>query len=171
MSECESEREPESVSAVELRPARPAELDAIAGLLRVADLPVQDLDAAMLDAFVVATESGVCVGVVGLEIRNSNALLRSLAVEPRHRSRGLGARLVDVIETEARARGVTALYLLTTTATAFFERMGYAAHDRATVPPAIAATTEFSSLCPDTADCLWRDLNSSLLPRRYRRNW
>lgn len=158
MSERESDPDPESVSAVELRPARPAEFDAIAGLLRAADLPVEDLDAAMLDAFVVATEGGVCVGVAGLEIRGSDALLRSLAVEPRHRSRGLGARLVDAVETEARARGVTALYLLTTTATAFFERMGYVVHDRAAVPPAIAATTEFSSLCPDTADCLWRDL-------------
>ena len=150
--------ESETASAVELRPARPAEFDAIAELLRAADLPVEDLDAAMLDAFVVATDGGACVGVVGLEIRGSNALLRSLAVEPRHRSRGLGAGLVDAIETEARARGVTALYLLTTTATAFFERAGYAAHDRATVPPAITATNEFSSLCPDTADCLWRDL-------------
>ena len=83
---------------------------------------------------------------------------RSLAVERRRRSRGLGARLVDAIETEARVRGVTALYLLTTTATTFFERMGYTAHDRAGVPSSIAATTEFSSLCPDTADCLWRDL-------------
>ena len=25
------------------------------------------------------------------------------------------------------------------------------------MPPSIAATTEFSSLCPDTTDCLWRD--------------
>ena len=71
---------------------------------------------------------------------------------------GLGARLVHAIETEARARGVTALYLLTTTARTFFERVGYTAHDRAAVAPSIAATTEFSSLCPDTADCLWRDL-------------
>ena len=156
----ERESEPESASGIVLRPARPVELDSIVGLLRAADLPVEDLDAAMLDAFVVAIEDGACVGVVGLENRGSNALLRSLAVEPRHRSRGLGARLVDAVETEARARGVTALYLLTTTATAFFERMGYAAHDRAAVPPAIAATTEFSSLCPDTADCLWRDLTA-----------
>ena len=158
--EFESEPEPEFefVSEFELRPARPAELDAIAGLLRGADLPVEDLNAPMLDAFVVATEGGACVGVVGLEVHESNALLRSLAVESRYRSRGLGARLVDAIEAEARARGVAALYLLTTTAAAFFERAGYAAHDRAAVPPSIAATTEFSSLCPDTADCLWRDL-------------
>ena len=99
-----------------------------------------------------------CIGVVGLEVYGSNALLRSLAVEPQHRSRGLGAGLVDAIESEARRRGVTALYLLTTTAATFFERLGYAAHERAAVPPSIAATTEFSLLCPDTADCLWRDL-------------
>ena len=158
--EFESKPVPVSVSETELRPAWPAEFDSIAGLLRAADLPVEDLNAAMLDAFVVATEGGNCIGVVGLEVHESNALLRSLAVEPRHRSRGLGARLVAAVETEARARGVAALYLLTTTATTFFERVGYAAHDRATVPPAIAATTEFSSLCPDTADCLWRDLTA-----------
>ena len=144
----------------ELRPARPGELDAIVALLSASELPVDDLTASKLDAFVVATEGEVCVGVAGLEIHEPNALLRSLAVERRHRSRGLGARLVDAIETGARARGVTALYLLTTTATTFFERMGYTAHDRATVPSSIAATTEFSSLCPDTADCLWRDLTT-----------
>ena len=147
-----------TVSEYELRPARPAELDAIVALVGAAELPVEDLDSAMLDAFVVATEGEVCVGVVGLEIHEPDALLRSLVVERRHRSRGLGARLVDAIETEARTRGVTALYLLTTTAGTFFGRMGYTAHDRATVPSSIAATTEFSSLCPDTADCLWRDL-------------
>ena len=147
----------------ELRPARPADWDAVTGLLSAADLPVEDLTAAMLDTFVVATgreDCAVVVGVAGLEIHDSNALLRSLAVAPGHRSRGLGARLVEAVENEARSRGVTALYLLTTTATKFFERTGYAAHDRATVPPSLAATTEFSSLCPDTADCLWRDLTA-----------
>lgn len=146
------------MSEIDPRPARPVELDAIVALLGAAELPVEDLDVAKLDAFVVAAEGDACVGVVGLEIHGPNALLRSLAVEPRHRSRGLGARLVRAIETEARARGVTALYLLTTTARTFFERAGYTAHDRAAVPLSIAATTEFSSLCPDTADCLWRDL-------------
>ena len=145
---------------IELRPAQPAQFDAIAGLLRAVGLPVEDLDVAMLDAFVVATEGEVCVGVGGLEIYESNALLRSLAVERQYRSRGLGARLIDAVETEAQARGVTALYLLTTTATTFFERVGYTTRDRAAVPPAITATTEFSSLCPDTADCLWRDLTT-----------
>jgi amino-acid N-acetyltransferase len=148
------------MAEVELRPARPEEFDAIARLVSTAGLPVQDLEVAMLDAFVVATDGEVCVGVVGLEIYESNALLRSLAVEPRHRSRGLGAGLVDAVETEARARGVAAVYLLTTTATTFFKRLGYNGHDRSAVPPSIADTTEFSSLCPDTANCLRRDLGT-----------
>ena len=145
---------------LEMRPAQREEFDAIAGLLTAAELPVEDLDAAMLDAFVVATDGGNLVGVAGLEVYGSNALLRSLAVDAEYRSRGLGAKLVDAIETEARARGVTAFYLLTTTAAPFFERLGYTTHDRATVPLSIAATAELSSLCPESADCLWRDLST-----------
>ena len=147
------------MTTLELRPAQREEFDAIARLLTAAELPAEDLDVAMLEAFVVATEGGELVGVAGLEVYGSNALLRSLAVDAEQRSRGLGARLVDAIEAEARARAVTALYLLTTTAGRFFEQLGYTAHDRAAVPDSIAATAEFSSLCPDTAHCLCRDLS------------
>ena len=94
--------------ALELRPARREELVAIAGLLTATGLPVEDLDAAMLDAFVVATKGRDLVGVAGLEVYGSNALLRSLAVAAQHRSWGLGARLVDAIEAEARAFESTA---------------------------------------------------------------
>ena len=112
----------------DVRPARREEFDAITALLSAAALPVEDLDAAMLDAFVVASDGGDLVGVAGLEVYGSNALLRSLAVDPEHGARGLGATLVDAIESEAWARGVTALYLLTTTAAGSFERLGYKPH-------------------------------------------
>ena len=144
----------------DLRPARPEELEAITGLLRAAGLPVEDLSVTTLDAFMVATDGDICIGVVGLETCGSSALLRSLAIEQGHRSRGLGTRLVNAIETVARARGITALYLLTTTASTFFQRLGYTALCRTDVPPSIAATGEFSSFCPDTADCLWRNLRT-----------
>ena len=144
----------------DLRLARPEEFEAITDLLNAAELPVEDLSVATLDAFLVAADGDVCIGVVGLEICGASALLRSLAVKQRHRSRGLGTRLIQAIETEARARGITALYLLTTTASTFFERLGYTALCRTSVPPSIAVTSEFSSLCPDTADCLWRDLSA-----------
>ena len=141
-----------------MRPAQQTEREAITALLTSAGLPVEDLDPTMLDSFVVASEDGAFVGVVGLEICETDALLRSLAVDRGHRRRGLGARLVAAIETEARARGVNALYLLTITATSFFTRVGYTACDRAGVPPAIAGTSEFSPICPAGADCLYRHL-------------
>ena len=59
----------------------------------------------MLDAFVVATKGRDLDGVAGLEVYGSNALLRSLAVAAQHRSWGLGARLVDAIEADARVTG------------------------------------------------------------------
>ena len=51
-----------------------------------------------------------------------------------------------------------ALYLLTTTAVPFFERMGFAAIDRAEAPPAIAATREFATYCPESAVLMRRRL-------------
>jgi amino-acid N-acetyltransferase len=43
------------------------------------------------------------------------------------------------------------LYLLTTTADAFFRRLGYEQTARELAPPAIKATREFSSLCPSSS--------------------
>ena len=64
------------------------------------------------------------------------------------RGAGAGARLLAHAESQARARGVKTLYLLTTTAESFFARHGYASADRDGAPPAIRATREFSGICP-----------------------
>ena len=48
----------------------------------------------------------------------------------------------------AAAHRVQAIYLLTTTAEAFFERLGYRRVDRMQAPPSIQSTREFASLCP-----------------------
>jgi N-acetylglutamate synthase-like GNAT family acetyltransferase len=60
----------------------------------------------------------------------------------------------------ARARGARAVYLLTTTAEAFFRRNGYAAADRATAPAAIRATREFADICPASSAFLFKELES-----------
>lgn len=54
-------------------------------------------------------------------------------------------------EQHARGHGVGSIYLLTTTATAFFERLGYAQLDRQSVPTAIQQTREFGEVCPASA--------------------
>jgi len=48
----------------------------------------------------------------------------------------------------AQSRGVREIYLLTTTAQRFFERLGYARVPREAAPVAIQRTQEFSTLCP-----------------------
>jgi amino-acid N-acetyltransferase len=87
-------------------------------------------------------------GVVGLEARGHVGLLRSLAVRANRRGTGLGSDLVAALEALAARDGITELYLLTTTAEAFFARRGYRRLPREAAPAGIRETVEFSSLCP-----------------------
>jgi len=91
------------------------------------------------------------VEVVGLELSPPHGLLRSLVVEPRARSGGLGSRLLAHAEAHARSRDVRSLYLLTTTAEAFFGARGYVRADRREAPPFIRSSPEFTALCPESA--------------------
>jgi N-acetylglutamate synthase-like GNAT family acetyltransferase len=98
------------------------------------------------------------LGIVGFELCGPDALLRSLVVMPERRSLGIGAKLVAHAEREAYAQGVTAVYLLTTTAEAFFLRRGYVAAQRDLAPALIRSTKEFSSICPASSAFLTKRL-------------
>ncbi len=98
------------------------------------------------------------IGLVGLEFCGSNALLRSLAVVPLHRSAGLGTALLEHAEAQARARGAHSIFLLTTTAEAFFKRHGYVTTARDSAPSEIRATREFADICPTSSALLTKRL-------------
>ncbi len=138
-----------------LSPALPADAPAIAGLLATAGLPHEDF-ARHLGNFIVARQNGMIVGAVGCEVCGPDALLRSLVVDPEARGTGLGDRLVRALAQQAVAHGVSRLYLLTTTAEAFFRARGFVRTGRAAVPSPVAATQEFRSLCPASAVCMAR---------------
>lgn len=121
---------------------------AVAALLDASDLPSADLSDAHMEHFFFCGPAVAPTALVGVELCGSSALLRSLVVRPEHRSIGLGAALVDHAEAYARARGVRAIYLLTTTAEEFFQSRGYVTAARAGAPPEIAATREFAAICP-----------------------
>jgi amino-acid N-acetyltransferase len=120
-------------------------------LLQQAGLPIEDLTEERLEEFFVAGDPAAPLGMVGLELSPPYGLLRSLVVEPRARSGGLGSRLLAHAEAHARSRGVRSLYLLTTTAEAFFAARGYSRADRSTAPASIQSSAEFSALCPASA--------------------
>lgn len=53
---------------------------------------------------------------------------------------------------EARRRNFKAIYLLTTTARDYFQRLGFALADRARAPKALQPSAEFQGACPASAD-------------------
>lgn len=136
-----------------LRPASPNDLDAILALLEMSRLPTEGV-ADHLASFVVFDGDGALNGAGGLEVYGRVALLRSLVVQAGSRSRGIGSRICDRLETAARKRAVAEVFLLTDTAEQFFARRGYTRIARSEAPAAIASTREFSALCPASAALL-----------------
>lgn len=131
-------------------------------LLADCGLPEEDIAASHMQHFLVVRHETNLVAVIGLEICETCALLRSLAVREQDRGRGIASRLVRDIEAFARTHHIASLYLLTTTAEGFFEKHGYRKTDRSTVPPPVRGTAEFKSICPSTATCMVKILKPSV---------
>lgn len=150
------------MSRAEERPLPPVEPIApgpeLVELLAACELPTEDVHEEKPLVFFGCREDGHLLAVVGVETGPRTALLRSLAVAPAARGRGLGRRLVAFVERLNAARDVPALYLLTTTAADFFRRLGYVDTPRERAPDAIRAGAQFSRLCPDNAHFLMKPL-------------
>ena len=140
--------------AIHRRPAR----EAAAALLESAGLPVSDLTDAYMEHFFYVGPASAPIGLVGVEMCGVDALLRSLVVNPEHRSAGLGQTLVAHAESHAWGQGARAIYCLTTTAETFFRRRGYVDADRDRAPAAVRETREFSAICPVSSAFLVKKL-------------
>jgi N-acetylglutamate synthase-like GNAT family acetyltransferase len=121
---------------------------AILPLLERCQLPTADIETSKSSVFFGYYQDSILIAVVGLELYPPVGLLRSLAVAPEHRHRGIGRTLVGCGEDYGQSRNLQSLYLLTTTAAEFFTKLGYASVDRAKAPASIQATAQFSQLCP-----------------------
>ncbi|HET7545247.1 MAG TPA: arsenic resistance N-acetyltransferase ArsN2 [Polyangiaceae bacterium] len=139
-----------AAGTLELTSATRRDLPDVLALLQRNGLLETGVEAA-LERFTVARADGVFVGCAGLEVYGKAGLLRSVAVESQARNSGLGTALVNAVVAEARKHGLRELYLLTTTAPAFFARLGFRSLPRRAVPPAIAGSWEFRVGCPETA--------------------
>ena len=118
-----------SGTAVTVRGARAADVDGILALVNsnTDRLLARDRDeiASLLDTFWVADDDGDIVGCCCLEVYSPKiAELRSLAVRPSHRGRGLGAALTTQAVEEAERRGIPQV-LVVTSNREFFERLNF----------------------------------------------
>jgi amino-acid N-acetyltransferase len=145
-------------SVFHVRASRAADFARVRDLLVSARLPIEDLSPGQ--RFWVAEDQDRIVGAVGLESLGAAGLLRSLVVAPSHRQHGLGSSLTATLEREARATGIELLVLLTETAEAFFKRHGFQVIEREYVPDEIKQSAEFLSLCPASAICMTKSLQS-----------
>jgi amino-acid N-acetyltransferase len=105
--------------------ASPADEPRIRQLLSSCGLPHEDITLEHLHHFWVLKEKRQVIGVIGLEVLRPFALLRSLAIDPLFRNRGLGSQLTQQAEKYADSLNIQGLYLLTTTAEGFFAKRGY----------------------------------------------
>ena len=125
-------------------------LPSVLALLRECELPETGVREAF-DRFIVAHAGNDVVGCCGLEVHGETGLLRSLAVARSHRGRGLGERCARAAIEQARRHGLSALYLLTTTASDYFVRLGFELCPRDDAPDAIRGSWEFRTGCPAMA--------------------
>jgi amino-acid N-acetyltransferase len=143
------------MTTVKLRALTADDMPRAMALLASCDLPTDDLDDASI-ALVGAFDGGAMIGVIGLQSCGEVGLLRSLAVDPGHRDRGVARALCEWVFDLARAREMRELWLLTITADAYFARLGFTPVARDEVPAQIRATSQFASLCPATARTMRR---------------
>jgi amino-acid N-acetyltransferase len=143
------------------RPAQAEDEKAIKDFLALNELPFEDIRLETLNDFIVLQSEDKIIGTVGLEICDTDGLLRSLAVTPTHRGQNLGLKLTALITEHAQQQGIRALYLLTTTADSFFANLGYEIIERRAAPDEIQATEEFRRICPDSAVCMKKDIHAA----------
>ena len=128
-------------------------LSDIETLLQECDLPFQDCKE-QLDNFYGITSGNDLVAIGALQIKESIALLRSLAVLPENRGTGLAVKMTHHLLEVARTNGVQDIYLLTESAEHYFTRFGFQAVERKLVPDYVQSTRQFESLCPASAQAM-----------------
>ena len=143
---------------VDVERATHADGPLILQLLSGAGLPLDGF-VEHLDTALVVRDGGAIVGCAALEVYADGALLRSVAVAPVARGRGLGHRLTEAAITLAESLHQPALYLLTMTAEEFFPRFGFVRIERAEVPASVQQSVEFRSACPASAIVMRRVVN------------
>ena len=145
--------------AVVIEAANVEDLPAILALLQKSGLP-QDGLSDHVATTLVAREDHAIVGSAALELYGTVALLRSVAVADQLRGQGLGQQLTKEALKLAEQHGATLVYLLTETASGFFPRFGFRPIPRSEVAPAIHASTEWTTACPETAQAMVADLHA-----------
>ena len=137
---------------IRTRIATESDREAVSHLLTASTLAGLDASSQFGPQYIVAHDAkGYLLAVAGLEVYGTDALLRSVAVTPRFRSQGLGRQLTQDRLAWAVEHGVSAVYLLTTDASAYWRRHGFSEIRRDEVPLSIRSTSQWCGGCSASA--------------------
>jgi len=128
---------------LQLRGAQASDLPAIAALLECCGLPSADIQP-LQPWFHVAVLDGRLVGCAGAERYGRSMVVRSVAVLPDYRDRGIASHLVQAVLTRARADGCRHAVLLSANSPSYFARYGFSLVAASRLPPEVLASPEFS---------------------------
>lgn len=109
-----------------------ADVGALTDFLREVDLTVSGLDASSVRLWLERDTDGTIVASTGYEISEDgrHALIRSVAVRPSRRSRGLGAELARFALERAREEGADRAWLFSRRSGPFWQGLDFAPADR-----------------------------------------
>ena len=119
-----------SRAPAEIRPAEEGDMPGIRAVIARFPQQLIQRDLPRRVSFFVAVIQGKIVGCCALQVYSKRlAEVRSLAVDPDFRDRGIASKLVEQCAKRAASRGVKELFAVTGQM-AFFERLGFATFHR-----------------------------------------
>jgi amino-acid N-acetyltransferase len=141
------------MSAPVIHPASAGDLPSALALLEFAGLPVAGVEKHFPARFLVARDpaTGEVRALAGVEAYGDAGLLRSVVVREGERGSGLGQAISAAAVEAARRAGLRELYLLTTTASGFFPRLGFEPVPREALPETLGGSEELCGACPASA--------------------
>ena len=143
---------------VYIRSASQVDMEKIAALLAQCGLATEDV-AEILDTFQIALCDDRIVGCAAAERHGQSIVIRSVAVEPAYRDRGVASRLVEKLLVRARGTEARQAFLLSTAAPAYFARWGFSHIPVDKAPSELQASLEFRNAARTSALCMYCELN------------
>jgi len=125
-----------------VEPMQRHHLPGVERLLRISDLPVDELAKSIPDGLV-ALHEGRLIGAVALERYGAAGLLRSFVVAPGWRGRGVGKAAARALLARASETGIREVFLLTNTIKELAARFGFRTIRRDEVPTTVSQSVEF----------------------------
>lgn len=138
---------------VRLRSASHSDWRQVVALLERCRLPAADV-VTITENFELALCDGRIVGCAAAEHHGESILIRSVAVEPEYRERGIASRLVEALLMRARGTEARDAYLLSTVAPAYFARWGFSLIPAEEAPPEVTASSAFQRATQTSALCM-----------------